>query len=89
MEISAQIIHFYSEATNIDVDGIGKLILDALKSAIIEDDSIVSQVLLRKTNQVGLTFTNPPLVLAETLGSADSFVYVRIKDAPNHEEMPS
>ena len=86
-ELGALIVHFYTETTDIDVDGIGKLILDALREVVIEDDNIVSQILLRKTNQIGLSFSNPPLILAETLGSVDSFVYVRLGDAPRHEEL--
>lgn len=40
-ELSAIIVHFYTETTNIDVDGIAKLILDALKGAVIEDDGLI------------------------------------------------
>ena len=87
-ELSAIIVHFYTEATNIDVDGIAKLILDALKGAVIEDDGLISQVVLRKTNQAGLVVSNPPPILADTLGSHDSFVYVRLGNAPDHKELP-
>lgn len=87
-ELSVTIFHFYTEITNIDVDGIAKLILDALKGVVIEDDNLISQVLLRKTNQVGLLVSNPTPVLADTLGSHDSFVYVRLGNAPDHKELP-
>ncbi len=87
-ELSAVIIHYYTGGTDIDVDGIGKLVLDALKGAIIEDDGVFSQVLLRKSNQVGLEMSNPPPLLAETLGAHDSFLYVCLGEAPNHREIP-
>ena len=87
-ELSAVIVHFYTETTNIDVDGIAKLILDALKGAAIEDDGLISQVLLRKTNQAGLVVSNPTPILADTLGSHASFVYVRLGNAPDRKELP-
>ena len=87
-ELSAVIVHYYTETTNIDVDGIAKLILDALVGLVIEDDGLISQVVLRKTNQVSLQISNPTPTLAETLGSYDSFVYVRLGNAPDHKELP-
>lgn len=87
-ELSAVIVHFYTEATNIDVDGIAKLILDALEGEIYENDSQFSQVTLRRTNQLGLSISNPSPLLADTLGSHDSFVYLRLDDAPDHKELP-
>ena len=87
-ELSAVIVHFYTETTNIDVDGIAKLILDALEGEIYENDAQFSQVLLRKTNQVDLSISNPTPLLADTLGAYSSFVYLRLDDAPDHEELP-
>lgn len=87
-ELSATVIHFYTRHTELDVDGIGKLILDALIGTAIEDDGLISQVLTRKSNQIGLLVSNPPLILADTLGSIEDFVYVRLSDAPNHQELP-
>ena len=87
-EMSAVVIHYFTEKSDIDVDGIGKLVLDALKGAVIEDDRAISQVILRKSNQVDLLISNPPPVLADALGSHENFVYVQLNEAPNHEELP-
>jgi hypothetical protein len=86
--MSAVIIYYYHESTNIDVDGIGKLILDALKGTVIEDDGLISQVVLRKTNLEGLVISNPPPVLLDALEAYPSFVYVYLSDAPDHRELP-
>jgi Holliday junction resolvase RusA-like endonuclease len=88
LPFSAAIIYFYTENTELDVDGIGKLVLDSIKGILIEDDRFAEQVLLRKTNQDGLELVNPPLVLAEMLGAESSFVYVKLGMAPNHQELP-
>lgn len=85
---SAAIIYFYSESTELDVDGIAKLILDSLKQVVFDDDSIVEQVLTRKTDQVGLALTNPPTILADALGTFPNLVYVSIQEGPNHSELP-
>jgi crossover junction endodeoxyribonuclease RusA len=85
---SATIIYFYRGSTELDVDGIAKLILDGLKQIVYDDDKIVEQILVRKTNQIGLQLSNPPPVLADALLANDNLVYVRIDNAPNHMELP-
>jgi crossover junction endodeoxyribonuclease RusA len=85
---SATVIYFYSATTELDVDGIAKLILDSLQRIIFDDDSIVEQVLTRKSDQVGLALSNPPVVLADALGRLPNLVYVKINRGPNHSELP-
>ena len=85
---SATVIYFYSESTELDVDGIAKLILDGLKQIVFDDDDIVDQVTTRKSDQVGLALTNPPPVLAAALGTFPNLVYVKIENGPNHSELP-
>jgi crossover junction endodeoxyribonuclease RusA len=85
---SATIIYYYLGSTELDVDGISKLILDSLKQIVYDDDSVVEQIVVRKTNQIGLQITNPPAVLAEGLLASENLVYVRIDAAPNHAELP-
>jgi Holliday junction resolvase RusA-like endonuclease len=87
-QFSVNIIYYYRETTELDVDGIGKLLLDSLIDIIIDDDRLAEQVLLRKTNQVGLNITNPPPILAKMLNEQENFVYVKIFDPPDHTEMP-
>jgi crossover junction endodeoxyribonuclease RusA len=85
---SATIVYFYVGSTELDVDGIAKLILDGINEIIYEDDRFVEQVLVRKTDQIGLQLTNPPSILAEALLSGQNLVYVRIDSGPNHSELP-
>jgi crossover junction endodeoxyribonuclease RusA len=87
-DCSVIVIYFYTESTELDVDGIAKLILDSLKQILFDDDNIVAQVLTRKSDQVGLALTNPPAVLADALGTFQNLVYVRIHEGPNHSELP-
>jgi Holliday junction resolvase RusA-like endonuclease len=88
-ELSAIIVYYYTEQSDLDVDGIGKLVLDALVGTIVEDDAVFTQVLLRKSNQVGLKVSNPTSLLAESLGTYESFVYIVLDNAPNHEDLPT
>jgi hypothetical protein len=85
---AATIIFFYTETTELDVDGIGKLLLDSIKDIIILDDKFAEQVLLRKTDQQGLNLVNPPQILLNVLNEYQNFVYVRIDGPPNHSEVP-
>ena len=85
---SATIVYFYTETTELDVDGIGKLLLDSLKDILISDDRFAQQVLLRKTDQSGLNLVNPPPTLSNVLNENQNFVYVRIDGPPNHTEVP-
>ena len=84
---SAIIVYYYVGSTELDVDGISKLILDSLENITYDDDKIVEQVIVRKTNQIGLEISNPPPLLAEALLTNENLVYVRIDAAPNHAEM--
>jgi Endodeoxyribonuclease RusA len=86
---SATIVYFYTESTELDVDGIGKLLLDSIKDIVIVDDNFAEQVLLRKTDQLGLNLVNPPKTLLNVLNEHQNFVYVRIDGPPNHSEVPS
>jgi crossover junction endodeoxyribonuclease RusA len=85
---SAVIVYYYVGSTELDVDGISKLILDSLENIAYDDDKIVEQVIVRKTNQIGLEISNPPPLLAEALLANENLVYVRIDAEPNHAEMP-
>jgi crossover junction endodeoxyribonuclease RusA len=85
---SATIVYFYVGSTELDVDGIAKLILDGINEIVYEDDRIVEQVLVRKSDQNGLKLTNPPAILAEALLASQNLVYVRIDAGPNHSELP-
>ena len=88
-ELSARIVYFFPGQTNIDVDGIIKFILDALKGLVYQDDFSVFEVLCRKTSISELTLLeNAPLKLVQSLQSDTDQVFVRICEGPNHEELP-
>jgi crossover junction endodeoxyribonuclease RusA len=88
-EVSVTIIYFYMEETNLDVDGIPKLVLDGMEGTVFEGDNVVSQILCRKTRQdAGLRLVSPSSILAETVGNEDHFVYVSLGAAPDHKEIP-
>ena len=86
--LSASIVYFFEGETQLDVDGIGKLLLDSLIGILYDDDSQAEQVLLRKTRKEGLTILNPPLKLVEALEEFPNFVFVKFGDGPKHEELP-
>lgn len=85
---SASIVYFHSGETNLDVDAIGKLLLDSLIGILYNDDSQAEQVLLRKTQKDGIAIENPPPFLIDALEKLQNFVFVKFGDAPNHKELP-
>jgi crossover junction endodeoxyribonuclease RusA len=88
-QVSVVIVYFYRIETDLDVDGIGKLIVDALKGVAFVDDDVVSQVLLRKTDQDSIGELNePPDVVTPVFGVEPDFVYVAIRDGPDHRSLP-
>ena len=89
-EASVVIVYFYRGETDLDVDGIGKLIVDALKGIAFADDNVVSQVLLRKTDQESTGALNdPPDIVTPVFGVEPDFVYVAIRAGPDHRSLPT
>lgn len=87
-EVRVAVTYFYSHATDLDVDNIAKPIVDAMAGVVYEDDRLVTEVVLRKTDQTGdVTLLNPPPELADALYSEPHFVYVRCYGPPDHEEL--
>jgi Holliday junction resolvase RusA-like endonuclease len=88
-DISIAIIYFYRTATNIDVDNIAKVIIDALKGIVLADDSIVTQAILRKTDQAETAEIDASTgVLERHFGVTKDFVYVVVADGPDHMRLP-
>lgn len=87
-QISAAIVYFHVDETEIDVDNVIKPILDALKGHIYVDDRLLDQVLSRRTRLRGLTVRNASPLLAASLAGRSDFVYVAIAAAPDHEMVP-
>jgi hypothetical protein len=88
-EAAAVIVYFHEGPCALDTDNIAKHTLDGLSGLVYADDRILSQVILRRTDQgPGLDLEDPPPLVAEWLGRAPDFVYVRIDPPPPHERMP-
>lgn len=81
-------LYLYDEAA-LDVDNILKPIQDALIGVILEDDSVVTDVELRRRWR-GTTFTLKAVspVLAAGLELGREFVYVSLTDAPAQDVLP-
>ena len=89
-ELSARIVYFFTETTDLDVDNIIKPILDSLKGLVFEDDDHIFEVTARKTQKVaGLTIREAPLCLIDALSSMPEFIFVRVGHGPDHTELPT
>ena len=83
------VVYFHEgETVWIDHDDIIKPIQDALEGLIYVNDRQITDAQSRKTNIDGrfrLRYLSP--VLARAFGSGRPFVYIRIEEAPIHEEL--
>jgi hypothetical protein len=92
-EVSVLIIYFYFGETSLDVDNIGKSMLDALKGLILRDDRQVSELILRKTPvEAGMALSGASSLLLRTVERMSQprsdFVYVRVDPASDHSRIP-
>ncbi|MBI4561237.1 MAG: RusA family crossover junction endodeoxyribonuclease [Candidatus Rokubacteria bacterium] len=86
--VALKLLYFYDEVA-LDVDNILKPIHDALIGVILEDDSVVTDVEIRRRWR-GTTFTLNAVspALAAGLGLGREFVYVWLSDAPAQDVLP-
>ncbi|HEU0156768.1 MAG TPA: RusA family crossover junction endodeoxyribonuclease [Stellaceae bacterium] len=92
-DLAILVVYFYRGETTIDVDNIGKALLDGLKGVLYDDDRQVSELTVRKSRLsagVSLTGASPYLLEAieRMLQSGSDFVYVRASAAPDHGRIP-
>jgi crossover junction endodeoxyribonuclease RusA len=92
-EISIVVLYFYRGQGSLDVDNIGKPLIDALKGVVFRDDVQISELLVRKTSvaeSLSLTGASPILTEAfERMSQQRSdFVYIRVDPAPDHSRSP-
>lgn len=86
--VALRLLYLYDEAA-LDVDNILKPIQDALVGIILEDDSVITDVEIRRRWR-GTTFTLNAVspVLAAGLALGREFVYVALSDAPAQDVLP-
>lgn len=91
--LNAVLIYFHHGTCGPDIDNIAKPILDAAAGIAFAHNSLLAQVIVRRTQLEGLEVESPTAPLAAALAQAVSevqnFVYVRISDAPiEHGRIP-
>lgn len=81
---------YYHEgpAVSSDLDNMIKPIQDALEGLVYRNDRQITDAQMRKTNIDGrFRLRRISSVYARAFGSGKEFVYIRIEEAPNHEEL--
>jgi crossover junction endodeoxyribonuclease RusA len=74
----------------LDNDNLIKPIQDALNGLVYRDDRQVTDTAIRRTSidvQFRFRSGSHSALLMQTIRSATEFVYVRVEDAPSHEEL--
>src|SRR5262249_23065931 len=86
--VALRLLYLYDEAA-LDADNILKPILDALVGVVLEDDSVITDVEIRRRWR-GTTFTLNAVspVLAAGLALGREFVHVALNDAPAQDVLP-
>jgi Holliday junction resolvase RusA-like endonuclease len=86
--VALKLLYLYDEAA-LDVDNILKPIQAALVGVLLEDDSVITDVEIRRRWR-GTTFTLNAIspVLARGLALGREFVYVALSDAPAQDVLP-
>jgi Holliday junction resolvase RusA-like endonuclease len=92
-ELSIVLIYFHLGTTTIDLDNMAKPILDALNGLVYADDRQLSQMTVRKTQLTSpavVRSPSAPLTAALVLAweSRSGFVYLAVRDAPDHGAIP-
>ena len=86
--VAIRLLYFYDEAA-LDADNILKPIQDALVGILLEDDSIITDVEIRR-RWLRTTFTINAMspILAAGLELGGEFVYVALSDSPAQDVLP-
>jgi crossover junction endodeoxyribonuclease RusA len=85
--VCVTLIYLYDEVA-LDVDNILKPIQDALVGLVFPDDSLVTDVIIRRRELRGtFDLTQVSSVLVEGFEYGNEFVYVWIGDAPPQEQL--
>jgi crossover junction endodeoxyribonuclease RusA len=85
--VCVTLIYLYDEVA-LDVDNILKPIQDALVGLVFPDDSLITDVIIRRRELRGtFDLTRVSSVLVEGFEYGNEFVYVWIGDAPPQEQL--
>lgn len=86
--VAIRLLYFYDESA-LDADNILKPIQDALVGVVLEDDSIVTDVEIRRRwRKTTFTVNAVSPVLAAGLELGSEFVHVALSDAPAQDVLP-
>ena len=86
--VSLRLLYIYEEAA-LDVDNILKPIQDALIGLLLEDDSVITDVEIRRRwRRTAFTLNAISPTLAAGLALGKEFVYVALSDAPAQDVLP-
>ena len=86
--VALRLLYFYDEAA-LDVDNILKPIQDALVGILLEDDSVITDVEIRRRwRRTTFTLNAVSPILAAGLALGRDFVYVALSDAPAQDVLP-
>lgn len=85
--VALTILYLYGEAA-LDADNIVKPIQDAIGGIALDDDSRVSDIIIRRRSlQMTFSLDNVTPVLAAAFDRGGEFIYVRVEDAPAQDSL--
>lgn len=86
--VALRLFYFYDEAA-LDIDNILKPIQDALIGVLFEDDSVITDVEIRRRwRRTTFTLNAVSPILAAGLALGKEFVYVALSNAPAQDVLP-
>jgi crossover junction endodeoxyribonuclease RusA len=87
--VKLTVVYYHErQSVSIDHDNMIKPIQDALAGVIYENDRQITDAQTRKTNIDGrFRLRHLSAVYARAFGGGREFVYIRIEEAPSHEEL--
>ena len=86
--VAVRLLYLYDEVA-VDIDNVLKPILDALIGVLLEDDTVVTDVEIRR-RRLGVAFAVNSVspVLATGFALGHEFVYVALTDGPPQDVVP-
>jgi Holliday junction resolvase RusA-like endonuclease len=87
---TAAILLFYLyDEVRLDADNIVKPILDGIMGIVFDDDSVVSDIVIRRRCLADVVQSDAvSSTLAAAFDRSEEFIYVRVEDAPAQDALP-